>query len=71
MKYSNDPDYKFLAARVREACSVGRVQISESPKGGYVCNVRTPTCSVRVWGTNVADVIEAARCAFQEVVYGC
>lgn len=67
MKYSNDPDYKFLAARVREACGVGHVQISESPKGGYVCNVRTATCHVRVWGQKMDDVIEAARCAFQEV----
>lgn len=68
MKYAGDPDYKHLLARVREVSPIGRVQISASPKGGYVCNVRTPTCSVRVWGPCVSDVIEAARCAFQEVV---
>lgn len=67
MKYSNDLGYLALSARVRSSCSVGRVHINESPKGGYVCNVRTSTCHVRVWGPNMDDVIEAARCAFQEV----
>lgn len=68
MKYSNDPDYTRLRAMVREASPIGHVQLSASPKGGYVCNARTATCHVRVWGPKMDDVIEAARCAFQEVV---
>lgn len=66
MRYADREDYKHLLREARDRSAASKVCVSESPRGGVVVNVRTPTTHVRVWTRDIDDAIEAALVALLE-----